>query len=216
VAAAPVFTWSGFYVGAQVGYAWSEIDTRVSFADLSSAGEFEADGLVGGVHAGFTYQLGSVVAGVEGDIEAAGLKGEHRFADLFDAGIVDTLDVETQINVQGSIRARLGFALERALIYATGGVAFANVENTYTATFNPAVPVAPDRESFESTEWGWTLGAGLEYAVTDNLTGRVEYRYTKFDTIRNAPSDDNPGPSFDNDVEQHTLRAGVSYRFGSY
>jgi outer membrane immunogenic protein len=216
VAAVPVFTWSGFYVGAQVGHAWSEIDTRASFADLNEAGDFEADGLVGGAHAGFNYQFGSVVVGVEGDIEAAGIDGERRFADLFGAGLVDTLAVESQINVQGSIRARLGLALDRALIYATGGVALAHVENTYTTTFNPAVPVSPDVESFESTEWGWTLGAGLEYAVTDHLTGRVEYRYTKFDTIRNAPSDDNPGPLFDNDAEQHTVRAGVSYRFASY
>jgi outer membrane immunogenic protein len=219
VAAVPAFTWTGFYVGAQAGYVWSETSTRMFFdgtsVNLDSAAGPSGDGLIGGAHAGFNYQFGSVVVGGEGDLEAAGINGNIRFVDPFNDQPDDSLNVETQINFQGSIRARLGFAFDRALIYATGGVAFASVENTYTFTFDPAVPISDDRENFDNTEWGWTLGAGIEYAFMPNLMGRIEYRYTKFDNVKNA-SEIYRNPLFENDVEQHTLRAGVSYKFGPY
>jgi outer membrane immunogenic protein len=222
IAAVPLFTWTGFYVGAQAGYAWGEDETSLFFdgvaVDLGGiATDFDSDGFVGGVHAGYNYQIGSFVVGVEADIEAAGIEGDLTVTDAALPGYAAS--VSSEINFQGSLRARLGVAFDRALIYATGGLAFANIENTYSATL-PAgnvlgVPAGTYSESFDDTEWGWTIGAGVEYAFTNNLTARLEYRYTQFDDVENA-SDLVPGGSAEQDPEFHTVRVGLSYKFGTY
>lgn len=172
VAPAPVFVtmnWTGFYVGAQVGYSWGT-DRTTEFVTATGAATgfargFSPDGFVGGLHAGYNYQMGSLVLGLEGDIEASGVSGGYRLA--------NGNGTDTDRAWQGSLRARVGVAFDRALLYATGGVAFADIKHTYVS---PAV-----RESFSDVKMGWTVGAGLEYAFTNNLTARAEYRYTSFD-----------------------------------
>jgi len=207
VAVVPVFTWTGFYVGAQAGYAWGDSDSRlfVGGVDVTAAAfpdgtDYDTDGFVGGVHAGYNVQFGSFVVGVEGDIEAASIDGDRSFTDL---GVA----ASTDIDFQGSLRARAGVAFDRALLYVTGGLAFANIENTYTDIGTG------DSVSFDDTEWGWTLGAGVEYAVTNNLSVRGEYRYTKFDDVENVI--DGLG-TVEQDSDFHTVRVGVSYKFGTY
>ena len=106
----------------------------------------------------------------------------------------------SSIDWQGSIRARAGFAFDRALIYATGGFAFAGLSDGIGA-------------SDDDTLTGWTLGAGVEYAFTNNLTTRLEYRYTSFDDDNNVFDGVDLG---DNEVEFHTVRVGLSYKFGTY
>jgi outer membrane immunogenic protein len=221
VAAVPVFTWTGFYVGAQAGYAWGEDETSLFFGgapvDLGGLStDFDSDGFVGGVHAGFNYQMGSFVIGVEGDLEAAGIDGDLTVTSPFFPGA--SASVESEINFQGSLRARAGVAFDRALIYVTGGLAFANIENTYSATIPAGFGVLPGTysESFDDTEWGWTLGAGVEYAFTNNLTARLEYRYTKFEDVENNSTALIPGGAAEQDPEFHTVRVGVSYKFGTY
>jgi outer membrane immunogenic protein len=214
IAAVPVFTWTGFYIGLQGGYAWGDssgvITTPTGSLALNRDGDF--DGFVGGAHAGYNLQFGSVVAGLEADIEATGIDGEfgrispttgsYTFAD-------------TSVNVQGSLRARLGFAFDRALIYATGGVAFANFDSDFAA--RDAATGETTTGSFDSTEWGWTLGAGAEYAFTNNWTARAEYRYTQFDSLKTDLSAlYNGAVTTDAELEFHTIRVGVSYKFGSY
>lgn len=222
MAAAPIFTWTGFYVGAQVGYAWGEDETALFFGgapvDLGGfATDSEPDGFVGGVHVGYNYQMGSVVVGIEGDLEGAGIDGELSATDAALPGYAAS--VSSEINFQGSIRARVGVALDRALVYATGGLAFANIENTYAATL-PAgnvfgLPAGTYSESFDDTQWGWTIGAGVEYAITNNLTARVEYRYTRFDSYDNSTALI-AGGAAEQEPEFHTVRAGVSYKFSTY
>jgi len=221
IAAAPVFTWTGFYIGAQAGYAWGENETSLFFdgaaVDIGGLGDFDNDGFIGGVHAGYNVQFGSFVVGVEADLEAAGIDGDLTVTDAAFPGYA--AGVSSDINFQGSLRARAGVAFDRALIYVTGGLAFANIEHTYSATL-PAgnvfgVPAGTYSESFDDTEWGWTLGAGVEYAITNNLTARAEYRYTKFDGIE-ASTDLIPGGSAEQDLDFHTVRVGVSYKFNTY
>jgi outer membrane immunogenic protein len=215
VAVAPLFTWTGFYVGAQAGYAWGEDETRVlengidTTADYIVGGsDFDTDGFVGGVHAGYNVQFGSFVVGVEGDIEAAGIEGDRTFADAPQLGA--TFTSSSEITFQGSLRARLGVAFDRVLVYGTAGLAFANFENTYTTT----IPgFGSEISKFDDVQWGWTLGAGVEYAITNNLTARLEYRYTQFDSFDNTVE---PGFGFEQDTDFHTVRAGVSYKFGTY
>jgi len=222
IAAVPLFTWTGFYVGAQAGYAWGENETSLFFdgaaVDTDGLGDFDNDGFVGGVHAGYNVQFGSFVVGLEADIEAAGIDGDLTVTDPTLPGYA--AGVSSDINFQGSLRARAGVAFDRALLYVTGGLAFANIEHTYSATLPVGnvfgVPAGTYSESFDDTEWGWTLGAGVEYAFTNNLTARIEYRYSQIDDLSHDLTPVfNGTTSNDVETEFHTIRAGLSCKFGS-
>jgi outer membrane immunogenic protein len=180
IAAVPVFTWTGFYVGVNAGYGWNTNDSitvgGVRF-DLDDEG-----GFVGGAQAGYNYQIGSFVVGLEGDIQYADFGGDDRF-DFDNDGIVD--DDFNNSDWFGTVRARAGVAFDRALIYATGGFAFAD----------------------DAT--GWTVGGGLEYAFTNNLSAKVEGLYVNLD------QDDN-FLGIDSDAEFGVVRAGLNFRFGTY
>jgi outer membrane immunogenic protein len=180
IASVPVFTWTGFYVGVNAGYGWNTNDSitvgGVRF-DLDDEG-----GFVGGAQAGYNYQIGSFVVGLEGDIQYADFGGDDRF-DFDRDGIAD--DDFNNSDWFGTVRARAGVAFDRALIYATGGFAFAD----------------------DAT--GWTVGGGLEYAFTNNLSAKVEGLYVNLD------QDDN-FLGIDNDAEFGVVRAGLNFRFGTY
>ena len=154
----PVFTWTGFYIGGQVGYGFGEdsLNGRVT----------HPHGVLGGAHIGYNFAgipgfglgTGGLVFGVEGDVDGT----DYR----------DTVGVTTiKSNIQGSARGRLGFAVDRALFYATGGAAIAEFDTTYTA---PIVAVP------SHTRVGYTVGGGVEYAITTQWSLRAEYRYSDF------------------------------------
>lgn len=203
--AAPIFTWTGFYIGAQAGYAWGK-DRTVEFTTATgvptgfSRGS-SPDGFIGGLHAGYNHQIGSFVLGFEGDVEYSGMKGGYRLA--------NGNGTDSKIGWQGSLRARAGFAFDRALIYATGGLALADIKHTYIDGITPAT------ESFSKTRAGWTAGAGVEYAFTRNVTGRVEYRYTDFGTMTNNSLVAFPGFSYRQNPTNHAVRVGLSYLFST-
>jgi outer membrane immunogenic protein len=214
ITAAPVFTWTGFYAGVQAGYAWGEDETDPLFDGIpgfsTSVTSYDVEGFVGGGHAGFNYQIGSIVLGVEGDVEAAAVDGDRRWNNEVIPGVSAT--AKSEIKVQGSLRGRVGFALDRMLVYGTAGFAFATIENIYTSS-NGASTIT---ETFDDTKWGWTGGAGVEYAITNSLTARVEYRYTQLEDYRNASTLIAVGRAAEQEPDFHTVRAGVSYRFSSY
>jgi outer membrane immunogenic protein len=180
IAAVPVFTWTGFYVGVNAGYGWNTNDSFVFNGvrfDLDDEG-----GFVGGAQAGYNYQIGSFVVGLEGDIQYADFGGDDRF-DFDGDGILD--DDFNNSDWFGTVRARAGVAFDRALIYATGGFAFADDAS------------------------GWTVGGGLEYAFTNNLSAKIEGLYVNLD------QDDN-FLDINDDAEFGVVRAGLNFRFGTY
>lgn len=183
---APIFTWTGFYVGGQLGGGWGR-------SEIAGIG-YNANGVVGGLHAGYNQQFGSIVAGVEGDFEATSMKGSTAFAGTL---------LKTRAPWQGSLRARVGVAFDRALIYATGGVAFASLRNE--------VIVPPFASSTSTTRAGWTVGAGVEYAIDNNWSVRAEYRYTDYGRFNVGFF---PLGSANTRFRENAVRVGVSYRFG--
>jgi outer membrane immunogenic protein len=192
---AAVYDWSGLYIGVQGGYSWVDTGYYTDIPpDLASGTTFDVDGAVAGAHVGFNYQWQSLVLGVEGDLEWAGYEGDD---DGFD-GTIDRLEG----NIQGSIRGRIGFAIDRFLVYGTAGWAWLDVDYS-----RPDF----DDEVLSRTLDGPTAGVGLEYAFTQNLTARAEYRWARFD------SDSFPFTGGSErtlrDVESHTIRFGVSYKF---
>jgi outer membrane immunogenic protein len=200
--ALPAFTWTGVYVGGQAGYTWGR-DRTTEY--LTATGAFtgltwgyDANSFVGGVHAGANYQLGLFVIGGEGDLEAVNARG----------GFVDPGGLgELKLKWQSSLRARVGVAFDRLHIYGTGGAAFANMRYDYTN------PVGPITETTTSWRTGYTIGGGAEFAFTDNLIGRVEYRYSNFGSFRYVSTVAFPILTGEQTPRFSTVRAGLSYKF---
>ncbi len=175
---APIFTWTGIYIGGQIGYAWGKSNTNLgdNFGDYTSFSTNNS-GVIGGAHVGYNLQLSQFVIGLEGDVDGSSLK-KTISGDPFIGGFANPLGfyvpttITGNLGVQGSIRGRIGYAWDRVLIYATGGVAFAG--------FNGSISTPYGYDSNSTTRVGWTVGGGLEYAVTNNWSIRAEYRYAQF------------------------------------
>ena len=205
---APVFTWTGFYVGLQAGGVWDKVsianNNQFLFATpvfpglatgawwLNNTGATTRSGFVGGGHIGYNWQINSFLLGAEGDLEGASVYGG---------------------SLRASLRGRLGFALDRALIYATGGVAFAersgnNTNGLWGWNWGG---------NTSSSQVGWTVGGGVEYAFTPNWSAGLEYRYTDYGTNNN---NNNWGWLLGNvgsnlRVTENAVRARISYHFHS-
>ena len=174
----PLFTWTGVYIGGQVGYMWS---------GSSDAYGYSPNGVVGGGHVGYNYQMGQFVAGLEGDVNGSSYNGGFG-------------GYSTNENIDGSIRGRLGVAWDRALLYATGGAAFAGITNDYLGT------------SLSHTRVGWTIGGGVEYALDNNWSVRAEYRYTDYGTYYDFPG----GVAAYNHDSDNRVQIGFSYKFDMF
>ncbi len=141
-----------------------------------------------------------IVVGAEADFEGSTLRGTFLDPTLIGRGS-DTIDW------QGSARGRLGYAFDHILVYATGGLAFANIKNTYVY-----VPTDTS-ESFSAVRTGWTVGGGLDYAITDNWIASVEYRYSQYSKFHNISTVAFPGSTGTQDLATNMVRLGVSYKF---
>lgn len=197
-AAVPVFTWTGFYAGVNAGYGWSTGSSRYYDPAFGYVGSRKKGGFVGGGQVGYNYQLGMFVLGAETDLQyaAVGNKGGSDGAAYY-PGSSD--------GYFGTVRARLGVAFDRALVYGTGGFAYGSVGGNNA--YDPVLGFRRDRNA----NGGWTLGAGAEYAVSNNLTAKVEGLYVNLDTKSNYAF----GTHFvgRRDTEFGVVRAGVNYKF---
>jgi outer membrane immunogenic protein len=231
----PPFTWTGVYLGGQIGGAWGNdnyyyntfdpISGLVSNPDASIA----PSGVIGGAHAGFNYQIdkpnGGFVIGVEGSVD--GLSLSKTVSTPYAAFGGGSVSASTNTEIQGSIRGRFGIAWDRLLAYATGGVAFGGFNTNYSFVGNSsgALPGGAffGSNSFSNSRVGWTAGGGIKYAVTNNWSVFAEYRYTSFGTVGNtflgsAVFSTVPGLASGALFSNHTLnqsqvQVGFSYKF---
>ncbi|MBZ9693670.1 outer membrane protein [Mesorhizobium sp. CO1-1-9] len=193
--------WSGVYVGGHLGYGFGKTDATYNLPNtpaIRGTQDYDVDGFLGGVQIGYDYQVNSAVLGIEADISGADIKGH---SDEVNVGGGDVYD--TKVDWFGSMRARAGYAFGSTLVYGTGGLAIGGVENQYLD--GPA-----DSYSEKNTKIGWTIGAGLEQAITDHWSANAEYRYVDLrdQTINYAP---NSNTTFDNTFS--TVRIGMNYKF---
>jgi outer membrane immunogenic protein len=152
-------------------------------ADVGGLPSPDIDGFDGGAYAGYNYQVDNFVFGVEGDALLSGVDGS-------------TGGVNVEQNWSGSLRARAGYSLESFLLYGTGGLALAGFE------------ASSGGNSDSDTHLGWTIGAGVEGMITENVTARVEYRYTDYeDKTYNLGAPTSVDPS------TNSVRAGVGVKF---
>lgn len=177
VSAPPVFSWTGFYIGGNAGYSWGKGKDAADFYGLDPSG-WSAGGQVG-----YNYQfVNNVLVGVEADLQGGDISS-------------GAYGLSSKLDYVGTVRARLGYAFDRVLPYVTGGLAYG--KNTIT-DFG---------FSDSNTHVGWTVGGGVEYALTNNWTARAEYLYTDL----GSKTYDNIGA--DAGVTSSTTRLGVNYKF---
>jgi outer membrane immunogenic protein len=218
----PIFTWTGVYVGGQIGYAWGAGNFEDSGFDprtrtfISGTLDNNPNGVVGGAHVGYQYQFNQWVLGIEGSVDGTSLTNT-AVATFPVAFRRSTLSTQTSSDVQGSIRGKIGFTWDRLLIYGTGGVAFGGFNTDFVLAAPKFVPPIFATANTSSTRVGWTAGGGLQYAVTNNWWVFAEYRFTDFGTLRdNFLANELPVDAFFNGnrrLQENQVQVGFSYRF---
>lgn len=229
------FSWTGFYVGGNVGYGWGNSDpstttefTSSNYWDIRSVpqvntagiGRVLPSGFVGGVQAGYNWQTGGLVLGAEVDFDSAELRASRTAGTAFACCVGNSFSMmqTTNTNWLFTARGRFGWAIEHWLIYGTGGVALTDLSHRsiYADTFGAGENVID-----HGTKAGWVAGGGIQYAVTANWIIRGEYLHDSFDSISSVSI---LGPTlitgcsctrmfhsvnFNNDIG----RLGVDYKF---
>ena len=215
-AAAPIFTWTGFYAGGSFGNV--SMRDRATHYDIGSGCWWNCTtdvniggngaGVLGGVQAGYNWQIGTFVGGLEADLSATSVSaGYQQYCQS--SGYCD-YSQRARMSALSTIRGRIGYAFDRAFIYATGGLAFANVKNHVQDNNDPGL--------FNVSKWrtGWTLGAGVEYAMSDVWSVKVEGLYYSLENSKAFFRDPGKGGLYAARFKNNGViaRVGLNYRFG--
>jgi outer membrane immunogenic protein len=196
--APPVYNWSGFYIGGNIGGGFANSSWTDPFTGASDT--FSKDGFIGGGQIGANVQFNALVLGIEGDFDWTALKGSGTDSHG------NTINTDTQWT--STVTGRIGAAFDRLLVYGKGGVAFANDQSSLNDIFGATASVS-------NTRTGWTAGAGLEYALAQNWTARIEYDYLGFgsETLNiGTPNFPAYNPSASLNVQE--VKAGINFKFG--
>ncbi len=227
----PLWSWTGFYIGANIGGHWGKdditttTDTGGGFGpagaaaiDAASPTSLKPQGVIGGIQGGYNWQFGGGLFGIEADANWLGGSSSRTIP----PGVIPVINpadfmIDTaKATFLGTVRARLGVVFDRVLLYATGGAAFGTLKTTDTFGHFGGTIVTTTSDTTSRT--GWTVGGGLEYGFTNNWSAKVEYLYVNlgsFDTII-------PGTvaGFPDAIRVHhkytdnIVRVGLNYRFG--
>jgi outer membrane immunogenic protein len=241
-APAPAYTWTGFYIGGTVGGAWTKGD--VSLDTINGTPALFRPGDIAGVNAlgspslssssaifgaklGYNHQWGSYVAGLEGDFSsfrfnksASATGNPFTSAPLFAPSFAE-FNTNVSTNWLATIRARAGYAVDRAFFYGTAGAAFAKVDfsNTYHAFSFGGFGFDDEASSASKTKTGWAAGAGIDYALTANWIVSVEYLHVDLGTIAaSGLVTTAAGPTtgtfnFSTKLTSDIVRGGIAYKF---
>jgi outer membrane immunogenic protein len=183
---APYYNWSGFYLGINGGYAFGTSNwSGVGNSSFNANG-----GLIGGT-AGYNWQIGQAVVGLEGDGDWSGVSGSGNC----------TIGCQTSTNWLSTVRGRLGYAADRWLPFVTGGAAFGDIKQS-----------VPGFTGSDQTNVGWTAGAGVEFAISGPWTAKLEYLYVDLGSANCGVSCGfSSGESAS--LKENIVRAGINYRF---
>ncbi|MEM1199075.1 MAG: outer membrane beta-barrel protein [Pseudomonadota bacterium] len=181
-----IFNWTGPYVGGHLGYA-VEGDAAMRFPGGTLNADL--DGILGGIYGGYNYQMNGFVLGGEADVTFGDIDGSAPPVSRF------------EVDVQGSVRLRAGLAYDRILPYLTVGLGIASAEQTIPGGGSPS-----------NVHLGVVAGGGIDWALSENLSARVEYLYSYYGRERYNHTAVSSRTDFDN----HVVRGGLSWHFGSY
>jgi outer membrane immunogenic protein len=205
----PVYSWTGCYVGANVGGGWASKSandaagavTGVAGADI---GSHTASGIIGGGQVGCDYQAGAWVFGVQGMFDGSGMEGSNTDPSGLFA-------INSQIRSLATVTGRVGYAAApTVLVYAKGGGAWVRDHYTFTDVSGANLANAGANPS------GWTVGGGIEWVVAGNWTAFAEYNYLDFGTPGISFTSNTSGLTFPINIKQNinSFLFGINYRFG--
>jgi outer membrane immunogenic protein len=206
--AKPMYDWSGFYVGVFGGGGFGNHNLNNALGPAGFANftvNYESNGGLAGGEAGYNWQSGNIVLGVEADGFWSGVKGSD--ISQFNAGTLPIGSIDaTNLRSGATVRARGGIAVDRLLLFFTGGWAYGNFQHTNT---DPVFGI----DQFSTHRSGLAAGGGIAYAVTDNLIGKFEYRYYDFGRYERLNLLNGQIPyTVDNTYSVVTL--GLDFKFG--
>lgn len=192
-----VYDWSGFYVGAHAGYALGDYTL---FSGDEDGPPVDVDGLVGGATIGYNWQLENFVFGLEADI-SNGPDGITPQGTLTPGWSCRSGDCNAEIEYFGTVRGRIGVAVDRWLIYGTAGYAYGEVEGG----------IEDSEQQGGGSADGWAAGLGTEYGWTQNWTTKIEYLHVDLGDIPFGTGD--PSVPFEGDGDFDVVRLGINYKF---
>jgi outer membrane immunogenic protein len=224
----PTNTWTGFYIGANGGYGWDARDGRdyivtdldKTINNTNSFAGYDRNGGFGGGQIGYNFGssflgigLGSqFVIGIEADLQASDIGDEYRA----NAGGGATGSVRTNIDWFGTVRGRVGYAMDTTLFYFTGGFAFGGINDriVYDDQVKPVNSTATFRK--DETETGYVLGGGIEQKFSPSVSLKFEYQYIDLGSDRYSAvstPEGNRAVLTTTDHDFHTFRVGLNYHF---
>ena len=195
----PVFSWTGFYLGGNLGWGWSSGDGTIAFGGAPGPVSGDGNGFLGGITAGYNWQAANnLVFGLETDFQ-----GSTGSGDVNATAGGTTMAATAKSPWFGTIRGRIGYAFDRSMIYATGGAVYG--ENKLEGTLSTTGAF-----STSATYWTWTVGGGYEAMLWDRWSAKIEYLYVGTPSDVPVP----PGTSgLDGDSHSHIVRVGLNYHF---
>jgi outer membrane immunogenic protein len=236
---APAYNWTGFYVGGTVGGAWGNFDpstatvfspvgyfatTSVSAVNAVGQQTISPSRFTGGFEAGYNWQAGRYVFGIESDIESFRLSGSSTTGPVLYpccAPTSFTLNSNASTSWLATTRGRLGVAVDNWLFFGTGGVAFTNLNGNFS--LSDTFATAAESASLSSTKAGYAVGGGVEAGLWGRWTVKAEYLYVNFGTVSTTsnnltaftPPIAFPANAFTHsiDLKANIARLGLNYRF---
>ena len=206
--------WTGFYLGINGGVGGGKFDYSASISNVPIIGSLNSSGAFVGGQIGYNYQFApSWVAGIEADFEASNIEGNLSVS----ASPFASFSGRTNLDYFGTIRGRIGYLVTpSALLYVTGGWAYG--QNTSALHLNgPILGPFTHNSSDRRDKYGWTVGGGLEYALTPHFSAKIEYQYMDLGTKAIASGmlfPGVPGSIFEKTID-HTIKVGLNYRFAA-
>jgi outer membrane immunogenic protein len=199
----PIANWTGFYIGGNIGGAWSDVE----WSNISLTGDRlneGASGFIGGGQIGYNQQFGNIVLGVEATLSGADLNRD------FHSILFPAVSFSADVNTIATVTGRFGVAGDQWLFYGKAGWAGAQVE--FSGRDDPAV--SADRFSFDNWRNGWTAGLGLEYKVARNISFGVEYSFIELnsDTHNGVTRFGVPFTLRDHDLEIQSVTARLNFQ----
>jgi len=204
---APVWSWSGVYLGVDVGYGWADVDHSITVNSVTMTVPTNISGFIGGFYGGYNWQFNQFVAGVETDISWANMNGTGSVVGK--VGVVPfAFQAEDRLRWLGTTRARLGFLpVPSVMVFGSVGVAYAGVDDTVVGSVGSSSINSSFAQSFSTSEtrFGLAAGAGVEWAINNNWVTRAEWLHYDLGSTSNAF-----------DASRHAgniVRAGLGYKF---
>ncbi len=216
----PAFSWSGFYLGVNLGYGGGQFSYPFAFTGSDGGGfggtaSVTSGGVLGGGQVGYNWAFANnFLLGFETDFDGADIRGKVGLnASGFSGPGTLSVSGGSKIESLGTVRGRAGYAFDRFLVYATGGFAYGQVNSEVDIAVPNGGGLAISGTPLRT---GWTVGGGFEYAITNNLTVKTEYLYVNLgndDALYNGLILGDVNANVHQKTTANIVRAGLNYKF---